>query len=68
MHRLGQSGASESIVRTYRVFAFGVARGLQPSRRHDGIYGSTTGPWTTEMFIEEVYKEVAATPAARSLK
>jgi hypothetical protein len=30
----------------------------------DGNYGSTTGPWTTDMFIEEVYKEVTAKPAA----
>jgi glyoxylase-like metal-dependent hydrolase (beta-lactamase superfamily II) len=43
-------------------------KAMHPTLDYDGIYGSTTGTWTTEMFIEEVYKEVAAKPAARSLK
>jgi glyoxylase-like metal-dependent hydrolase (beta-lactamase superfamily II) len=29
---------------------------------YDGIYGASTGPWTTDMFIEAVYREVSATP------
>jgi cyclase len=41
-------------------------KALHPTLDYDGIYGSTTGPWTTEMFIEEVYKEVTATPAPRA--
>jgi hypothetical protein len=28
----------------------------RPSLDFDGRYGSTTGPWTTEMFIEAVYR------------
>ena len=35
-------------------------KAMHPTLDYDGIYGSTTGPWTTDMFIEEVYKEVTA--------
>ena len=38
-------------------------KAVHPTLDYDGIYGSTTGPWTTDMFIEEVYKEVTSTPA-----
>jgi hypothetical protein len=36
---------------------------MHPTLDYDGIYGSTTGQWTTDMFIEEVYKEVTSKPA-----
>ena len=39
-------------------------KAMRPTLDYDGNYGSTTGPWTTDMFIEEVYKEVTAKPAA----
>ena len=29
----------------------------------DGVYGATTGPWTTEMFVEAVYREIKANTA-----
>jgi cyclase len=29
----------------------------------DGVYGSTGGPWTTEMFVEAVYREIKANTA-----
>jgi cyclase len=29
----------------------------------DGVYGSSTGPWTTEMFVEAVYREIKANTA-----
>ena len=29
----------------------------------DGVYGSTTGPWTTDMFVEAVYREIKANTA-----
>src|SRR2546430_14108773 len=35
-----------------------------PTRDYDGNYGSTSGPWTTDMFIDEVYRELAAKPAS----
>jgi cyclase len=34
----------------------------RPTDDYDGIYGSDTGPWTTRMFIEEVYREAVASP------
>jgi glyoxylase-like metal-dependent hydrolase (beta-lactamase superfamily II) len=39
-------------------------KAMRPTLDYDGNYGSTTGPWTTDMFIEEIYKEVTAKPAA----
>ncbi len=39
-------------------------KAMHPTLDYDGNYGSTTGPWTTEMFIDEVYKEVSAKPTA----
>jgi len=27
---------------------------------YDGVYGATTGEWTTDMFVEAVYKEIKA--------
>jgi glyoxylase-like metal-dependent hydrolase (beta-lactamase superfamily II) len=35
-------------------------KSMHPTLDYDGNYGSTTGPWTTEMFIDEVYREVTA--------
>jgi cyclase len=39
-------------------------KAMRPTLDYDGNYGSTTGPWTTDMFIDEVYKEVTPKPAA----
>lgn len=33
-------------------------RAAKPTFDYDGRYGSASGPWTTEMFIEAVYKSV----------
>jgi len=27
----------------------------------DGVYGATSGPWTTDMFIEAVFKSLRET-------
>ena len=27
---------------------------------YDGVYGATTGPWTTDMFLEAAYREIKA--------
>ena len=33
----------------------------------DGVYGATSGPWTTDMFVDAVYREVKSdTPAWRA--
>jgi len=39
-------------------------KAMRPTLDYDGNYGSTTGPWTTDMFIDEIYKEVTAKPVA----
>jgi hypothetical protein len=31
-----------------------------PTLDYDGLYGSATGPWTTGMFIEAVYREISS--------
>jgi glyoxylase-like metal-dependent hydrolase (beta-lactamase superfamily II) len=31
----------------------------RPTRDYDGRYGSDTGPWTTAMFVEAIYKELS---------
>jgi cyclase len=35
----------------------------KPTLDYDGIYGSDSGPWTTQMFIEAVYKDLSAANA-----
>ena len=32
----------------------------QPTLEFDGLYGSTSGPWTTEMFVEAAYRSLTA--------
>ncbi len=32
----------------------------KPTFEYDGRWGSTTGPWTTDMFVEAVYKSLSA--------
>jgi cyclase len=34
-------------------------KAARPTRDYDGRYGSTTGPWTTDMFIEAAYKDLS---------
>ena len=36
-------------------------KAAKPTRDYDPIYGSTTGNWTTDMFIEAAYKSLTAT-------
>jgi glyoxylase-like metal-dependent hydrolase (beta-lactamase superfamily II) len=31
----------------------------RPTRDYDGRYGAATGPWTTEMFVEAVYRDLS---------
>ena len=35
-------------------------KAAKPTFEYDGRYGSTTGPWTTDMFIEAVFKNLSA--------
>jgi glyoxylase-like metal-dependent hydrolase (beta-lactamase superfamily II) len=31
----------------------------RPTFEYDGLYGATTGPWTTAMFVEAVYRDLS---------
>jgi len=35
-------------------------KAARPTRDYDPVYGATTGPWTTDMFIEAVYRTLRA--------
>jgi len=35
-------------------------KAARPTLEYDGRFGSTTGSWTTDMFIEAVYRGVSA--------
>jgi cyclase len=37
-------------------------KAAKPTRDYDPIYGSTTGNWTTEMFVEAAYKSLTSKP------
>ncbi|MET0213556.1 MAG: hypothetical protein ABW292_11160, partial [Vicinamibacterales bacterium] len=51
-----------------------IARGMtleqikaaRPTRDYDPVYGSTTGSWTTDMFIEAAYSSLKNQPRAPS--
>jgi hypothetical protein len=34
----------------------GQVKAAGPTRDYDGRYGATTGPWTTDLFVEAVYR------------
>jgi glyoxylase-like metal-dependent hydrolase (beta-lactamase superfamily II) len=38
---------------------FEQVKAAKPTFDYDGLYGSTTGPWTTDMFVEAVYRELS---------
>ena len=37
-------------------------KAAKPTRDYDPIYGSTTGAWTTDMFVEAAYKSLTSKP------
>ena len=37
-------------------------KAARPTRDYDPVYGAATGPWTTDMFIEAVYKTLSPKP------
>jgi hypothetical protein len=38
----------------------------KPTRDYDPVYGRTTGNWTTDMFIEAVYKSLSNKQSTRA--
>lgn len=46
-------------------------KAARPTLDYDGIYGADTGPWTTSVFIETVYRELSkgnSTPAPQTVR
>ena len=35
-------------------------KAAKPTLDYDGLYGATTGPWTSDMFIEAVYRDLSS--------
>ena len=35
-------------------------KAAKPTMEYDPMYGATTGPWTTDMFVETVYRDLVA--------
>jgi hypothetical protein len=33
-------------------------KAARPTRDYDGRYGATSGPWTTELFVEAAYQDI----------
>lgn len=42
-----------------------LVKASRPTRDYDGRYGATKGAWTTEMFVEAVYRSLTAKNQAR---
>ena len=40
-------------------------KAARPTMDYDPVYGATTGPWTTDMFVEAAYKSLAAHKEAK---
>ena len=34
-------------------------KAARPTLDYDGIYGAVTGPWTTDTFVEAVYRDLS---------
>jgi len=35
---------------------------------YDGLFGATTGPWTTDMFVEAIYRELSSNKSKQEAK
>ena len=40
-------------------------KAAKPTADYDPVYGSTTGNWTTEMFVEAAYTSLSTNPDTR---
>jgi cyclase len=50
----------------HRGMTLDQVKAARPTRDYDPIYGSNTGNWTTDMFIEAAYKSLSSKPDARA--
>ncbi len=40
-------------------FTFEQVKAARPTLDYDGVYGASDGPWTSEMFVEAVYRDLS---------
>lgn len=43
-------------------------KAARPTFDYDGIFGATTGPWTTDMFVEAAYRDLSKSNARQEQK
>ncbi len=43
-------------------------KAAKPTLDYDGLYGATTGPWTTDMFVEAVYRDLSKSKTRQEQK
>jgi len=43
-------------------------KAAKPTLDYDGLYGATSGPWTTDMFVTAVYQQLSAGKAQQENK
>jgi glyoxylase-like metal-dependent hydrolase (beta-lactamase superfamily II) len=43
-------------------------KAAKPTFEYDGLYGSTTGPWTTDMFVEAIYRDLSKSTSRQEQK
>ena len=58
MLHLRSLGLLDLSARTVTGMTLEQVKAAKPTLDYDGIYGAATGPWTTDMFIEAVYKSL----------
>jgi glyoxylase-like metal-dependent hydrolase (beta-lactamase superfamily II) len=43
-------------------------KAAKPTFEYDGLYGASTGPWTTDMFVEAIYRELSKSTSRQEQK
>jgi cyclase len=43
-------------------------KAAKPTFDYDGLYGATTGPWTTDMFVEAIYRDLSKSTSRQDQK
>jgi glyoxylase-like metal-dependent hydrolase (beta-lactamase superfamily II) len=43
-------------------------KAAKPTFEYDGLYGSPTGPWTTDMFVEAIYRDLSKSTSRQEQK
>ncbi len=43
-------------------------KAAKPTFEYDGLYGATSGPWTTDMFVEAIYRDLSKSTSRQEQK